>query len=216
VVTGPEIARSEAVNLPGEFSALLQQIGAPVGCTATSPALAGLAPKNLPAPEVFLDAYAGEILLPLESRAIVDAFCHAGRGELRELIVQDQRLGTALRQTPFAGPSRQVGRRHLSRLRPLRDERTVQRYLRAVEAGQAEGWHTLVYGLTLAVYSLPLRQGLFFYARETLAALADAANGGATEAELGWARVLDDLLEGVPAAVAASLTAHGVQGPGQE
>ena len=43
--------------------------------------------------------------------------------------------------------------------RPLRDQRLVQRYLTAVEQGEAQGWHTLVYGLTLAVYSLPLRQG---------------------------------------------------------
>ena len=49
----------------------------------------------------------------------------------------------------------------------MRDQRVVQRYLQAVEGGQANGWHTLVYGLTLAVYSLPLRQGLLGYAHQT-------------------------------------------------
>ena len=49
---------------------------------------------------------------------------------------------------------------------PLRDERVVQRYLAAVESGEAHGWHTLVYGLTLVVYSLPLRQGLLGYAHQ--------------------------------------------------
>jgi hypothetical protein len=43
----------------------------------------------------------------------------------------------------------------------------VQRYLHAVESDQADGWHTLVYGLTMAVYSLPLRQGLLGYAHQT-------------------------------------------------
>jgi hypothetical protein len=59
-----------------------------------------------------------------------------------------------------------VGRAQLQRLRPLRDQRIVQRYLHAVDYGLASGWHTLVYGLTLAVYSLPLRQGLLGYAHQ--------------------------------------------------
>ena len=63
--------------------------------------------------------------------------------------------------------SRRVGQSQLRKLRPLRDQRVVQRYLAAVEGGQAHGWHTLVYGLTLAVYSLPLRQGLLGYAHQT-------------------------------------------------
>jgi urease accessory protein UreF len=60
-------------------------------------------------------------------------------------------------------------------LRPLRDERTVRRYLAAVEEGRASGWHTVVYGLTVAVYSWPLRSALLTYARETLRGLARAA-----------------------------------------
>jgi hypothetical protein len=211
-VTGSDAARSEAANLLGEFSALLQQIGSPIGCVASFIPAAGLTAGELPARQDFLEAYLEEILLPLELPAIVEACGHARRGELRELIAQDQRLDARLRQTPFAGPSRQVGRRQLSRMRPLRDDRTVQRYLAAVESGRACGWHTLVYGLTLAVYSLPLRQGLLFYARETLAALAGAADG----AESQLARVLDDLMERVPAAVAASLAGNGAPGVGLE
>jgi urease accessory protein UreF len=66
----------------------------------------------------------------------------------------------------FLAASRRVGQAQLRKLRPLRDERIVQRYLHAVETDQAHGWHTLVYGLTLALYSLPLRQGLVGYARQ--------------------------------------------------
>ena len=94
-------------------------------------------------------------------------------------------------------------------MRPLRDDRVVQRYLDAVESGRAFGWHTIMYGLTLAVYSLPLRQGLLFYAQQTLAGLAAAA-----ESELAGA--LDELMNRVPPAVEASLAASGTPCAGRE
>ena len=75
----------------------------------------------------------------------------------------------------FAAASRLVGHTQLQRLRPLRDQRLVQRYLAAVELNEANGWHTLVYGVTLAVYSLPLRQGLFGYAQQTTRGFIQAA-----------------------------------------
>ena len=36
-----------------------------------------------------------------------------------------------------------------------------------METGLAHGWHTLVYGLTLEIYSLALRPGLLGYAHQT-------------------------------------------------
>jgi urease accessory protein UreF len=68
-----------------------------------------------------------------------------------------------------------VGKIQLKRLRPLRDQRLVQRYLRAVQAGEACGWHTVVYGLILSLYSLPLRQGLLSYAQQTARGFIRAA-----------------------------------------
>lgn len=132
---------------------------------------------------------------------------HACRGELRELLAQDLRLATPLLSTPFAEPSRRMGWQQLARLRPLRDARIVQRYLAAVQSGQAHGWHTVVYGVTLAVYSLPLRQGLLYYSQETLFALAASAsrskNFSPSDLPLSalWARL--------PAAVQAALAADG-------
>jgi hypothetical protein len=81
----------------------------------------------------------------------------------------------------------------------LRDERLVQRYLSAVEFGQANGWHTVVYGITLAMYSLPLRQGLLHYAQQTLGAFANNARQGDDTAGL------DELIQQVPNAVTAAL-----------
>jgi urease accessory protein UreF len=64
--------------------------------------------------------------------------------------------------------SRHVGKRQLNRLRAMKDLRLVQRYREAVNEGKAFGWHTLVYGVVLSTYSLPLRQGLLHYGRQTL------------------------------------------------
>ena len=107
----------------------------------------------------------------------------------------------------FAGASRRVGQGQLQKLRPLRDQRFVQRYLAAVDAGEAQGWHTLVFGLTLAVYSLPLRQGLFSYAHQaTRGFLYAAADTLILTESRGAARALfDELCAGVPAAVEAPL-----------
>lgn len=44
----------------------------------------------------------------------------------------------------------------------------VRRYLEAAERGEARAWHTVVYGLMMSVYSLPLRQGLIHYGTQTL------------------------------------------------
>lgn len=190
-LAGPEFARSHAANLPGEWHAMLQQIG--------SPDLSEFAvgPRNAFSGEGFLETYLSRLLLPVELPAIAEACGHAMRGELRELIDQDHRLSEKI--GPFASPSRQTGRLQLARLRPLRDDRLVQRYLAAVEFGQANGWHTIVYGLTLALYSLPLRQGLLHYAQETLASFSKTVVG------MEGAAHLDRLMEQVPNAVESAL-----------
>jgi hypothetical protein len=155
--TESEIAWSKAENLLGEFSALLQQVGVRGMLPDCNPPLAPPAEHltHLPALQTFLDAYLTQILLPLELPAIAEACGRVRRGETRELIALDRQLDGEARLAPFAPASRRIGALQLQRLRPLRDERTVQRYLCAVESGRAGGWHTLVYGLTLAVYSFP-------------------------------------------------------------
>ena len=101
--------------------------------------------------------------------------------------------------------SRKIGAVQLQRLKPLRDERTVQRYLSAVESGRADGWHTLVYGLTLAVYSFPLRQGLLHYARETISGLALAATEPGTFIDPACQEMLETILARLPEAVERSI-----------
>jgi urease accessory protein UreF len=104
----------------------------------------------------------------VELPAIQSAHGHAMGNELRELVQLDGQLANAEGMQAFSEPSRRVGQAQLQKLRPLRDSRLVRRYLEAVETGRAHGWHTLVYGVTLAIYSLPLRQGLLGYSYQIM------------------------------------------------
>jgi urease accessory protein UreF len=204
----PASAQSKAENLLGDFTALLRQIGAveislapesiavPVGGRITT--LAGL--------RRFLESYSSDLLLPLELPAIAEACGRVRRGELRELIALDQRIAAQPRLAAFASASRAIGKLQLERLRPLRDERTVQRYLTAVKLGQAHGWHTLVYGLTLAVYSIPLRQGLLHYAREAISGLAHASGGSCLLKPAGR-QILETIFSRLPDAVERAVPA---------
>jgi urease accessory protein UreF len=204
---GRENVPEEAEPLPEGFSALLRQIGLPEALLE-GPGL--LPPDGIHAGNSlrdFLEGYQTQVLAPLELPAIARARRHAARGHLRELIALDRELDGQTLLPAFASASRRIGRAQLERLRPLRDERIVQRYLAAVEAGDAAGWHTVVYGITLAVYSWPLRQGLLTYARETLSGLALAAGRPAGFTEPACLEILQDLFLRLPAAIEETLAA---------
>jgi urease accessory protein UreF len=145
----------------------------------------------------FLHKYHERVLLPHEFPAIQSAFTHASRNEVRELIAFDQQLAGEPMLRDFANASQRIGRDQLQKLRPLRDERMVQRYLTAVESGQAHGWHTLVYGMTLVLYSLPLRQGLLGYAHQTTRGFIHAAARGLQLKEVECRALFAELCEGI-------------------
>jgi urease accessory protein UreF len=170
MVNQTQLALNDAAEWLGDWHPLADQLGSTDGLATLGSVSASLrlAPiHNLPSLSQFLGDYQSQILLPFELPFIHDAYNHATRSEVRELVVLDRRLAAEPILRNFASASRRVGRSQLQKLRPLRDQRVVQRYLHAVESDQADGWHTLVYGLTLAVYSLPLRQGLLGYAHQT-------------------------------------------------
>jgi urease accessory protein UreF len=161
----------EVAPLLGDPRPLLERLGSAEETAA--PALAQWAlqlrgVRSLGALRSFVHAYRADLLVPVELPAIVRARSHAVRNELRELIALDAQLAAEPKVREFAAASFRVGQRQLNRLRPLRDERLVRRYREAVERGDARGWHTLVYGVSLGIYSLPLRQGLLAYAWHTL------------------------------------------------
>lgn len=147
-----------------------------------TPLESGLAPaiprvRDRASLRAFLDWYREELLLPVELPAIGRAYGHLIRYEPRELAAADRRLGRDKRIAPLAAASRAVGRSQLRRLLPMRDQRLVRRYYAAVEEGRAHGWHLMVYGVVLGLFSLPLRQGLIHYGQQTLRGFIDRASG---------------------------------------
>ncbi len=194
----------DAAEWLGDAHPLVEQLGAADGL-ASLPALAEILVArpvaDLPALREFLRAYYEQILLPHELPAIQTAFARICRNEVRELIAYDQQIAREPRLQELAAASRRVGQAQLQKLRPLRDERAVQRYLAAVENHEAHGWHTLVYGLTLAVYSLPLRQGLLGYAHQTMRGFIHSAARSLHFMEADCHALFDEICAPLPAAV---------------
>ena len=123
----------------------------------------------------FLVRYREQALGPLEFRQIYAAYNLATQNHFRELLALDAQLAHDPTLQEFQLASRHVGKRQLNRLRAMKDLRLVQRYREAVNEGSAYGWHTLVYGIILSTYSLPLRQGLLHYGRQTLGGFIGSA-----------------------------------------
>jgi urease accessory protein UreF len=149
----------------------------------------------------FLQDYQRRILTPIELPAIQRAFDHGCRHEVRELMELDRELAAETVLKPFAEASWRVGRRELGKMRALRDERLVRRYLEAVEHGDAHAWHTVVYGLILALYSLPLRQGLLAYGFQTAHGFIRSAAGTLRLSQSDCRGLLDELCHHLPPAV---------------
>jgi urease accessory protein UreF len=186
----------ESTELLGEWHPLADQLGSTEGLIALSTASHSLRLNHvdsLPSLLRFLEAYQSQILIPYELPAIQRAFRHASRNETRELIAFDQELALEPALRYFASASRRVGQAQLKRLRPLRDHRLLQRYLRAVDAGLCHSWHTLVYGVTLSVYSLPVLQGLNSYEKQTLLGFMHAVSRSLRLSENDCRDLLDEL-----------------------
>lgn len=192
-------------TLLGDLTGLLEQVGRPPELIALAPSLNPKLIRDTATLEKFLQAYAQRLLLPIELPAIARAWTHASRSETRELIALDQELTTEPLLTFFATPSREIGQFQLANLRPMRDQRVVQRYLNAVDSAQAQGWHTLVFGLTLFIYSVPLRQGLCHYAEQTMFALADIAARRAGLNPVECRHIAAKVLSSLPTAIEKTL-----------
>jgi urease accessory protein UreF len=208
MVKRTQLALSDAAEWLGDWHPLAEQLGSAAGLVTLGSVSASLRPvavHNLTSLRQFLRQYQAQVLLPFELPAIQCAYGQATRHEVRELVELDRRLASEAILRPLAAASRRVGRSQLRKLRPLRDERVVQRYLQAVEAGQASGWHTLVYGLTLAVYSLPLRQGLLGYAHQTTRGFIYSAARSLRLSERQCRTLFDNLCANLPAALGSLL-----------
>lgn len=208
MLKGKQLALTDAAEWLGDWHPLAEQLGSADGLVelGSVSSLLQLPPvHNVSSLRKFLGQYQLCILLPLELPAIESAHGHASRNEVRELVALDQELAAERVLQNFAAPSRRVGQAQLQKLRPLRDQRVIQRYLSAVESGEAHGWHTLVYGLTLAVYSLPLRQGLLGYAHQTMRGFIYSAAQMLDLSERACRQLFDELCADLPLAIEAQL-----------
>jgi len=208
MVKQTQLALGDAAEWLGDWHPLAEQLGSADGLVSLGSVstLLRLQPvKNASSLRGFLQDYQQRILFPFELPAIESAHGHAMRNETRELVALDRRLGAEHALQQFAGASRRVGQHQLQKLRPLRDQRLVQRYLFAVETGEAHGWHTLVYGVTLAIYSLPLRQGLLGYAHQAMRGFIYSAARALRLSEHQCRRLFDNVCVGLPQAVESLL-----------
>ena len=199
-----QTAPGEPADWLGDWHPLAEQLGSANGLVALGEISASMSVplvQDLPSLRRFLQNYQRRILLPHELPAIQRAFDHACRREVRELAEFDRQLADEPALKPFAEASRRIGRTELLKLRPLRDERMVRRYLEAVQRSQAHAWHTLVYGLTLALYSMPLRQGLLGYGFQTTRGFIYAASRSLSLSEKLCRALLEELCASLPSAV---------------
>lgn len=208
MIVETKTAPSSPAELLGDPHPLLEQLGTPEDLAVSSSVAQAVEFRrvfDLPSLQNFLSSYRTEILVPIEFPAIVHAYQCATRGEAQELIALDQRMASELVVRPFALASCRVGQRQLSKLRPMRDQRVVQRYLAAIAEGRARGWHTLVYGVSLAMFSLPLRQGLQNYAEQTTCGFIASAARSLGLRETDCAALLAAEATTVPTAIASVL-----------
>ena len=211
MVRQTQLALSDPAEWLGDWHPLAEQLGSADGLMslgAVSALLRFRPVRNATSLRAFLENYQRQILFPFELPAIESAHGHASRNETRELVALDRRLGREHALQQFAEASRRVGQYQLQKLRPLRDQRLVQRYLLAVDSGQAQGWHTLVYGVTLAIYSLPLRQGLLGYAHQAMRGFIYSAARSLRLSEHQCRRLFDQVCLDLPPGVEILLRAR--------
>jgi urease accessory protein UreF len=203
-----QLALSDPAEWLGDWHPLAEQLGSADGLLELSSIsrLLQIKPIVDEASLIrFLFSYQEQILLPVELPAIQAAHGHAAANELRELVALDCHLAEVEGMQPFAGASKRVGQAQLRKLRPLRDSRLVRRYLEAVETGRAHAWHTMVYGVTLALYSLPLRQGLLGFSYQIMRGFIYSAAKTLELSEKQCRAIYNEVCQDLPARVEATI-----------
>lgn len=137
----------------------------------------------------FSEQYIRYVLSPIELPAIVAASEFASRNALHELYLLDKQLGSEPHIKMFEKASLTLGRNQLRKLRGMRDVRLLSRYRSSVLEGNAHGWHMLVYGIVLHLFSIPIRQGLAKYQTQVLLGFAQSACQSLQWSQSEWSEV---------------------------
>ncbi|HEY6226511.1 MAG TPA: urease accessory UreF family protein [Verrucomicrobiae bacterium] len=200
-----------ALSDAADFRALEEQLGSPDEATAINSAAFAASLINIRTPDQFrqfLTNFQAKTLATDELPTILRAYNHARQNQVREIIALDRSLKDSFPNEALANASERVGRNQLRRMRALKTERVVTRYWDAVHKKEAHGWHTVVFGVVLAVYSIPLRQGLNHYGQQTIRGFLEA---GAASLRLRAAEVNElesTLLDGLPQLVEGALASE--------
>ena len=152
----------------------------------------------------FSKQYVRHLLIPVELPAIVTASTLVSQNALKELLVLDAQLEKEPLMKLFSQASRTLGRNQLRKLSGLRDVRLLSRYRSAVLENDAYGWHVLVYGAVLHLFSIPLRQGLDKYQWQVLTGFAHAACQSLQWSDSDWRKVMN-AIENIPVTSLESL-----------
>lgn len=178
-ISGPSTAAERAVDgFFGDLDRLVSTVGLEGGLLAEGEGLEVLATKNVSdvaSLRRFLDAYLELLMEPIELPTITRAAEYTRQGGFNELMTLDRELRQCRALAGFSEASQWIGQCHARSMRGMKDHRAVWRYCDAIRKREAKGWHTVVYGVVLAAYSIPLRQGLQNYCLQTLGGFVDAA-----------------------------------------
>ncbi len=160
----------------------------------------------------FLEDYRVRFIIPIELPTIIEASRCVINGEFRELMALDHELSKDSTLKGFSEASRWVGQCHARPMRGMRDHRVVWRYCDAIRLGAANGWHSVVYGVVLAAFSIPLRQGLVNYCERIVGGFVESA---ATKLDIAGSdaivlqeRLMEQLVNDIDASVGLDLSSQ--------
>ena len=155
---------------------------------------------------LFLDRYERDILRPIELPAVLSAYWFANRGQFLELLELDAELSANASLMPFAEASLSVGREHLRLLKPMYDQRMVQRFRKCVVAGEARGWNPVVFGIFLSIHSVPVREGLVQFGTQLWNGFVNGAQKSCRLPDGECTELLGDYLDRLPGRIEEVIT----------
>ena len=154
--------------------------------------------RDLRGLRLFLDRYERDILRPIELPAVLSAYWFANRGQFRELLELDAGLSANASLMPFAEASLSVGREHLRLLKPMYDQRMVQRFRKCVIGGEARGWNPVVFGIFLSIHSVPVREGLVQFGTQLWSGFVNGAQKSCRLPDGECTELLGEYLDRLP------------------
>lgn len=197
-----------ALSDAADLRALEEQLGSPDEATAIGSEAFAASLTHIRTPDQlreFLAHFQAKTIAQDELPTILRAYNHARQNQAREIIALDRSLQGTFGNDALASASERVGRNQLRKMRGLKTERVVTKYWDAVYRKEATGWHTVVFGVVLAVYSISLRQGLNHYGQQTIRGFLEAGAASLRLRALEVSAMETSLLADMPAIVERAL-----------